>query len=125
MTNWPWTVWVQRRFAKPADTGSIPATASMFRALYNQPWMGGGHRFQLGQRFGDWAMQHKTAFWAGVRQSMRFGRPIPPPYDPNHATKLMIEKHFELIDTLTKLSELKDKHKAMSIELSKLKRASK
>lgn len=121
--NWPWTAWVQRRFAKPVVSGSIPATASIFRPLYNQRWMSRGHRFQLGQRVGNWLLSGGGAFWAGVKQASY--RPGAQPMDAARAEKLLMEKHTELINALHDLSVLREKHMTVSKELSALKRAAK
>jgi hypothetical protein len=124
------TDWALRWSAKPVVTGSIPATASIFRPLYGRKLWGSAHRFQLGQAFSEWLSRGKPAspFWQGVAFGMTKSAKERRTQRQSCMTcpaELLMQKHKELIAVSTERSNLKEKLIAAQKELSSIKRAPK
>lgn len=126
------TGWVRRWFAKPFDKGSIPSLVSKFIGLeghckYNDPRQ---RLFVQGQMFAITLLQEpRSPYWAGVFFEVWCeSRKLHPKSLDVIATpvhKLVMKKHHQLHKALNELESLREKHIAMSRELSILKRQNK
>lgn len=126
--KWPWIDWVQRRFAKPDETGSIPATASILPEppdsdTFGPVWTHRRPGFLRGKRVGLWICYRRGDFWAGLVQTVRSDRGTKRgDMGAAYEDCLFMDKHKQLCDALNAHMNIRDKYIAMSRELSALKR---
>lgn len=120
--------WVLRRFAKPLETGSIPAPASKTSATYRLTSL----RYVLGRRFGRWFARLRmpaSPFWAGVYQEFYAvvrSRPHMSIYEENdRLMNRMMQLHSETVEAKTDALNLRDRLRKSQMELSALKRGKK
>ncbi len=89
--------------------------------LHKRSWW-----FRAGERAGIWVLTRKRSpFWAGMQYASFKHKRHYPAGSGGRAYRLMLKKHDDMTVALTNLDNLREKHIAMSKELSTLKRAAK